>query len=113
MVSSTAPSEETFLIMHFVIIGVGPTKASEWYHAGMRTLDDVINHEKFGITLTDGQRLGLQHFSDLNERMPRAEVTQHFKIIKDAGKFRFIAPRVRELISELFFSFPSRPVPHR
>jgi len=93
------------------IVGVGPTKASEWYHAGMRTLDDVTNCEKFGVTLTEGQRLGLKYFSDLNERMPRAEVSQHFSIIKNAGGCNQFISQISALI-DVCASFPYRPVSH-
>ena len=68
------------------IYGVGPSIANEWYNCGMRTLDDVKNSGKFGIILTEGQKLGVKHFKDLQERIPRDEATKVFAIIKETGK---------------------------
>lgn len=65
--------------------GVGPAKAKEWYDVGMRTLEDVKDSRKFGITLTAAQELGLKYYADINERIPRAEVARHFQKIQRAA----------------------------
>lgn len=65
--------------------GVGPAKAKEWYDVGMRTLEDVKDSKKFGITLTAAQELGLKYYADINERIPRAEVARHFQKIQRAA----------------------------
>ncbi|KAL7009941.1 hypothetical protein EMMF5_000850 [Cystobasidiomycetes sp. EMM_F5] len=67
------------------IYGVGPSRAAEMYHAGVRTLQDCETAQRFGITLTPAQKLGLQYYEDLQERMLRSEVERHFKRIKNAG----------------------------
>lgn len=64
---------------------MGPTKAKEWYDAGIRTLEDVKDSKKFGISLTAAQELGLKYFDDINERIPRAEVARHFQKIQRAA----------------------------
>ena len=65
--------------------GVGPSKATEWYNAGIRTLADAHNAGRFGISVTEGMKLGLKYYDDLKERIPRAEVAQLFKGIQGAG----------------------------
>ncbi|KIY44359.1 Nucleotidyltransferase, partial [Fistulina hepatica ATCC 64428] len=63
------------------IYGVGPTTGLRWYMNGLRTLDDVRN-EKNGIKLTPAQRIGVEFYDDINERMPREEVQALFDLIK-------------------------------
>lgn len=65
--------------------GVGPARAKEWYDAGVRTLEDLKDSKKFGITLTSAQELGLKYYNDINERIPRAEVARHFQKIQRAA----------------------------
>ena len=65
--------------------GVGPSKATEWYNAGIRTLADAHNAGRFGISVTEGMKLGLKYYDDLKERIPRAEVAQLYKGIQGAG----------------------------
>lgn len=74
-----------------LVAGVGPTKAAEWFNAGMRTLDDVRHSEKFGIKLMECQKLGLKYYDDINERMQRSEVSEHFAVIQKAGMYTFYA----------------------
>ena len=82
---SKTPKERIVEGLFTNIYGVGPSIAGEWYNAGMRTLEDVNDSGKFGIILTEGQKLGVKHFHDLQERIPRAEVTKVFAIIKETG----------------------------
>ncbi|KAK0657382.1 hypothetical protein B0T16DRAFT_401599 [Cercophora newfieldiana] len=53
------------------IYGVGNAVAQRWLAQGFRTLDDLLGH----ADLTTNQRLGIDHYDDLNTRIPRAEVT--------------------------------------
>ncbi|KAK4451586.1 hypothetical protein QBC34DRAFT_400164 [Podospora aff. communis PSN243] len=53
------------------IYGVGTTVAKRWITQGFRTLDDLIAN----ADLTTNQRIGIDHYDDLNSRIPRAEVT--------------------------------------
>jgi DNA polymerase IV len=53
------------------IYGVGTTVAKRWATQGFRTLDDLIAN----ADLTTNQRIGIDHYDDLNSRIPRAEVT--------------------------------------
>jgi DNA polymerase lambda/DNA polymerase IV len=62
----TSPILELFL----KIYGVGIAQASKWVSQGHRTLDDLLAH----VNLSTNQRIGIEHFEDLNTRIPRAEV---------------------------------------
>uniref|UniRef100_A0A914VI60 DNA polymerase n=2 Tax=Plectus sambesii TaxID=2011161 RepID=A0A914VI60_9BILA len=62
------------------IWGVGPTVAEQWYVQGLRTLDDV--REK--AHLTRQQKIGLEHYDDINQRMPRQEATEIVNVVIDA-----------------------------
>ena len=52
--------------------GVGPATARQWYDAGLRTLADV----KAKAKLTSAQQIGLAHYDDLLEKMPRTEAAR-------------------------------------
>ncbi|KAH8197934.1 hypothetical protein TruAng_007884 [Truncatella angustata] len=52
------------------VYGVGHTTASDWISQGLRTLQEVLEKAK----PTKYQRLGIEHFDDLNTRIPRVEV---------------------------------------
>ncbi|KAI1455673.1 hypothetical protein F4805DRAFT_262723 [Annulohypoxylon moriforme] len=52
------------------IYGVGHSVAQKWIAQGFRTLDDL----KQRAELTDNQKIGLEHFDDINTRIPRREV---------------------------------------
>ncbi|RFU79226.1 dna polymerase iv, partial [Trichoderma arundinaceum] len=53
------------------IYGVGNKVAEQWIAQGWRTLEDVRRHAK----LTPSQMVGMEHYDDLNTRIPRKEVT--------------------------------------
>jgi DNA polymerase IV len=63
------------------IYGVGLSQASRWVNEGYRTLADLRTNN---IKLTDNQRVGIDHYEDLQTRIPRAEVAEHGKIVKEA-----------------------------
>ncbi|KAJ4317609.1 hypothetical protein N0V84_007279 [Fusarium piperis] len=52
------------------IYGVGTNQAQQWLAQGFRTLDDLRDKAK----LTHNQLLGIEHYGDLNTRIPRREV---------------------------------------
>lgn len=62
------------------IYGVGPTTAQKWYSEGVRKLEDVAKRDD----LNEGQRFGLEHYDDFNERIPRHIVEKHYAVIKEA-----------------------------
>ncbi|KAK5115966.1 hypothetical protein LTR62_000422 [Meristemomyces frigidus] len=62
------------------VYGAGFGTASEWVAQGYRTLDDLLDK----ASLTDNQRIGIEHYDDFNSRIPRAEVEQHGAVIRKA-----------------------------
>jgi DNA polymerase IV len=67
---------QTFLQVY----GVGLSQASRWVQAGYKSLDDLQTHVK----LTDNQKIGIAHYGDFMQRIPRAEVEKHSTIVRDA-----------------------------
>ncbi|KAJ7574847.1 DNA polymerase lambda [Mycena floridula] len=63
------------------IYGVGESIAQKWVSNGLRTLEDLRNGEK-GVKLTAAQKVGLKHYDDINDRMPREEAQALFELIK-------------------------------
>ena len=53
------------------IYDVGNSRANKWIAQGLRTLQDLRDKAK----LTPNQQLGLDHYDDLNSRIPQDEVT--------------------------------------
>ncbi|KAM6330402.1 DNA polymerase lambda isoform 5-T5 [Podargus strigoides] len=54
------------------IWGAGVKTAQMWYQQGFRTLDDI----RTKATLTSQQAVGLKHYADFLERMPREEAAE-------------------------------------
>jgi DNA polymerase lambda len=52
--------------------GAGPTTARQWLQMGLKTLDDV--REK--ANLTKQQKVGMVHYHDFLDRMPREEAAE-------------------------------------
>ncbi|PNP46659.1 hypothetical protein TGAMA5MH_01609 [Trichoderma gamsii] len=63
------------------IYGVGNKIAQQWIAQGWRTLDDIKQHVK----LTPSQMVGVEHYDDLNTRIPRKEVTALGEVVKRAA----------------------------
>ena len=62
------------------VAGIGPAKAHELVESGISSIEDLRNNQD---TLTKGQKIGLQHFEDFELRIPREEISQAEKFIKD------------------------------
>ena len=60
-----------------IVWGVGPSTAEQWYCQGLRSLDDLkrANSEQTNL-LNKHQKIGLDLFNDLDERMDRSEAAQ-------------------------------------
>ncbi|CAL1675724.1 unnamed protein product [Lasius platythorax] len=65
------------------VSGIGPAKAKELVDAGIKTLEDLKKHQN---RLTHHQKLGLKYFDDFEKKVPRAEIVQIEKILKEAIK---------------------------
>ncbi|KAH0844883.1 hypothetical protein AYO21_05788 [Fonsecaea monophora] len=64
------------------VYGAGETTAKRWLAQGHRSLEDVYRKAE----LTANQRLGIEHYSDFQQRIPRSEVEQHAAIVETALK---------------------------
>ncbi|CAG8550144.1 11181_t:CDS:10, partial [Scutellospora calospora] len=63
------------------IWGVGSAIAMKWFAKGYRTFDDILQNVK----LSRVQRIGIECFDDLRERIPRDEVTEISKRVEEAA----------------------------
>ena len=60
------------------VYGAGTRQAQQWVAQGFRTLDDLAEKAK----LSFAQRVGVQHYDDLNTRIPRREVEALGAVVK-------------------------------
>ncbi|KAM9612324.1 DNA polymerase lambda isoform 2-T2 [Morphnus guianensis] len=63
------------------IWGAGVRTAQMWYQQGFRTLDDI----RTKATLTSQQAVGLKHYTDFLERMPREEAAEIEQTVRQAA----------------------------
>ncbi|NXL56094.1 DPOLL polymerase, partial [Chordeiles acutipennis] len=63
------------------IWGAGAKTAQMWYQQGFRTLDDI----RTKATLTSQQAVGLKHYLDFLERMPREEAAEIEQTVRQAA----------------------------
>jgi len=63
------------------VYGIGPTKANELIELGIKTIDDLKENPKL---LTDAQKAGLKLNDCHVRRIPREEINQHLRDIKDS-----------------------------
>jgi len=68
------------------IWGVGPVKADSLWHNGHKTVAKLraLNDDKLSQTLTKVQIIGLRHYEDLLERIPRAEAAKLIEKVESA-----------------------------
>lgn len=64
------------------IWGAGTKTAQMWYHQGYRTLEDIRNK----ASLTTQQVIGLKHYDDFLERMPREEATEIEQTVRESAQ---------------------------
>jgi DNA polymerase/3'-5' exonuclease PolX len=69
--------EVTTLLAFMKIHGVGPVIAKQLYEK-YKSLDELREHGQHH--LDDRQRIGLRHYKDLQERIPRSEVLEIEKV---------------------------------
>ncbi|NXP19883.1 DPOLL polymerase, partial [Scytalopus superciliaris] len=63
------------------IWGAGVKTAQTWYQQGFRTLDDI----RTKAALTNQQAVGLKHYTDFLERMPREEAAEIEQTVRQAA----------------------------
>ncbi|XP_015271424.1 PREDICTED: DNA polymerase lambda [Gekko japonicus] len=64
------------------IWGAGVKTAQLWYQQGFRTLDDI----RTKASLTSQQAIGLKHYNDFLERMPREEAAEIEQTVREAAR---------------------------
>jgi len=66
------------------IYGVGPAKAKELVDAGIHSVNQLREEvQKNPKLLHDKQKVGLQYYEDLLERIPRKEMEEHERMLRD------------------------------
>ncbi|OJD26300.1 hypothetical protein ACJ73_02317 [Blastomyces percursus] len=89
---ANAEPHDVLLSQFLNIYGVGFAQASKWIQQGYQSLDDL----KAKACLTKNQQIGIEHYGDFCQRIPRAEVEAHGAIVK---KLLFtVDPAVRVII---------------
>lgn len=78
--STEEKNKQAVIDMFMTLHGVGIVKATEWYNAGYRTMEEIVDLYQKG-SLTAGQNLGLLHYNDLQQRIPRAEMDLWDKLL--------------------------------
>ncbi|KAF2832892.1 hypothetical protein CC86DRAFT_441613 [Ophiobolus disseminans] len=73
---------DSVLRLFLGVYGAGVVQANNWIQAGHQTLDDLQTHAK----LTESQKVGIEHYTDFNTRIPRAEVERHGAVVINALK---------------------------
>ncbi|KAL2423378.1 DNA polymerase lambda [Exophiala dermatitidis] len=71
-------SRDKTLRLFMGIYHVGYPTASKWIAEGHRTLEDLVAK----VDLNRNQRIGIEHYDDFQQRIPRAEVAQHAAIVQ-------------------------------
>ncbi|XP_052516612.1 DNA polymerase lambda isoform X3 [Budorcas taxicolor] len=64
------------------IWGAGTKTAQMWYNQGFRSLEDIRNH----ACLTTQQAIGLKHYDDFLDRMPREEAAEIEQTVREAAQ---------------------------
>uniref|UniRef100_A0A8C8Z8R7 DNA polymerase n=1 Tax=Prolemur simus TaxID=1328070 RepID=A0A8C8Z8R7_PROSS len=64
------------------IWGAGTKTALMWYHQGFRSLEDIRNQ----ASLTTQQAIGLKHYDDFLDRMPREEAAEIEQTVREAAR---------------------------
>ncbi|XP_045658886.1 DNA polymerase lambda isoform X2 [Ursus americanus] len=64
------------------IWGAGTKTAQMWYQQGFRTLEDIRGQ----ASLTTQQAIGLKHYDDFLERIPREEATEIEQTVREAAQ---------------------------
>ncbi|OWZ80601.1 DNA polymerase beta subunit [Cryptococcus neoformans Bt85] len=66
------------------IHGIGKIRARAFAEEGIETLSDLMIAEGGRFTVSDAQKLAIQYHEEMDVMIPRAEVEQFDRIIKDA-----------------------------
>ena len=76
--STTVDPNEQVLKLFMGVYQVGYPQATKWLAQGHRTLEDL----RTKADLTTNQRIGVEHYDDFMQRIPRDEVTKHRDLVR-------------------------------
>ncbi|KAL4916263.1 hypothetical protein BDW62DRAFT_109133 [Aspergillus aurantiobrunneus] len=71
-------AEDRLLQTFLGVYGAGLAVASRWIAQGYKSLEDL----RTKATLTQSQRVGLEHYFDFSQRIPRSEVQAHGDLVR-------------------------------
>jgi DNA polymerase IV len=86
-------ANDRILQMFLNIYGVGFAQASKWIAQGHRSLDDLRKK----VDLTKNQQIGVEHYEDFLQRIPRAEVEAHGEVVRKS--IHKVDPSVHAIIA--------------
>ncbi|PYH44483.1 DNA-directed DNA polymerase IV [Aspergillus saccharolyticus JOP 1030-1] len=78
--NANSTPEDRILQTFLGVYGAGVLQASRWLAQGYRSLEDLKNK----APLTSNQRVGVEHYHDFAQRIPRNEVEVHGEIVRAA-----------------------------
>ncbi|KAL4893959.1 hypothetical protein BDV59DRAFT_192742 [Aspergillus ambiguus] len=78
--NTSATPEDRILQLFMGVYGAGFSQASRWLAQGYRSLEDL----KSKAHLSQAQRIGVAHYGDFLQRIPRKEVEVHGEIVRRA-----------------------------
>ncbi|OJK00384.1 hypothetical protein ASPACDRAFT_52099 [Aspergillus aculeatus ATCC 16872] len=78
--NANSTPEDRILQEFLAVYGAGVSQASRWLAQGYRSLEDL----KTKAPLTQNQRVGVEHYHDFAQRIPRNEVEVHGEIVREA-----------------------------
>lgn len=78
--NALAEPQDQILQTFMKIYGAGFAIASQWVRQGYTTIDELVHK----ADLTENQKIGIAHFEDFQERIPRSEVTKHGEVVRKA-----------------------------
>ncbi|KAF2209690.1 hypothetical protein CERZMDRAFT_21640, partial [Cercospora zeae-maydis SCOH1-5] len=78
--NAKAEPQDQVLQTFMGVYGAGIKQASDWVNQGYQTLDELLAK----APLTTNQRIGIEHYTDFNSRIPRSEVAQHGAVVRNA-----------------------------
>ncbi|KAJ6006224.1 hypothetical protein N7451_004168 [Penicillium sp. IBT 35674x] len=80
-VDNTNHTAEDRILQEFLgVYGAGLSQASKWLAQGYRSLSDLLGK----ASLTTNQRIGVEHYHDFMQRIPRKEVEAHGVFVRKA-----------------------------
>ena len=68
------------------IYGVGPAKAKELIVVGIKTIEQLKNHEQLNELLNSKQLIGLKYYDDILEKIPRSEIIEFETMFREKLK---------------------------